>query len=81
MKIYMEHKTYTKDGNKWILRNDWGKEEISEATYLHLRYEKWSGDRRVYKFLQGYGKMMIKLTNTEPIFQENKSVREFTFED
>lgn len=47
MKIYMEHKTYIKDGNKWILDYDYGKKEISEATFLRLTYEKmerWQKD-------------------------------------
>ena len=36
MKIYVEHKTYTKDGNKWILEKEKPKTEISEQRYFNL---------------------------------------------
>lgn len=81
MKIYMEHKKYIKDGNKWILDYDYGKKEISEATFLRLTYEKWKGDRRTFKYIPNFGRMMTRLTNVEDIYRENKSVRDFTFED
>lgn len=77
----MEHKTYFKYNNKWILNHEYKRKEITEATYLRLTYEKWKGDRRTYKYLPSIGRMMTRLTNVEDTYRENKSVREFTFED
>lgn len=80
MKIYMEHKTYTKDGNKWILEKAKPKTEISEQRYFNLMNDKLKGDRRQYKYSYELGrKLMTKLTHTRNDL-DFKSVRTFEFE-
>ena len=78
MRIMMNHKTFEKVGNKWILLDDFGTTEISRKEYDTLATEKWKGDRRYY----GYtciGYVVEKLTNIEPIYKNLKSVRTFNF--
>ena len=36
MKIYMEHKTYIKDGNKWILDYDYEKKKFQKQHFYAL---------------------------------------------
>lgn len=81
IKYYVDHKTYRKFGRTWKLDEEHETEEISEERYLRLEYEKWKGDRRTFKYIPNFGRMMTRLTNVEDIYRENKSVRDFTFED
>lgn len=81
MKIYMEHKTYFKDGEKWILEKAKPKTEISEQRYFNLMMDKLKGDRRQYRYSYEFGqKLMTRLTHTRHDLNF-KSVRDFTFED
>ena len=80
MKIYMEHKTYIKDGNKWILEKPKPKTEISEQRYLNLRNDKLKGDRRKFCYSYEFGqRLMTRLTSTRNDL-DFKSVRTFEFE-
>lgn len=80
MKFYVKHTTYTKDGNKWILEEqEEEKRQITLEEYELFKTEKWQGDRREYGYTPA-GKQMTKLTNVEPVYKANKSVRVFTFE-
>ena len=80
MKIYMEHKTYTIDGNKRILEKAKPKTEISKQRYLNLMNDKLKGDRRKFYYSYEFGqKLMTRLTHTRHDL-DFKSVREFTFE-
>ena len=78
MQIMMNHKTFEKVGNKWILLDDFGTTEISRKEYDTLAAEKWKGDRRHY----GYtciGYVVEKLVNIEPEYKTLKSIRTFEF--
>lgn len=81
MKIFMECTGYIKYRNRWIICGHREKEEISEKLYLMLMNETRPLKRRTFKYLQGYGKMMVKANCIEKYFKENKNVLEFTFED
>lgn len=80
IKYYVDHKTYRKFGRTWMLDEDYGTEEISEATYLKFKYEHWKGDRRTFKYINGLGDMLTQLSTTEPTYKRIKSVRIFSFE-
>ena len=78
MKIIVNHQTFEKVGNKWILLDDFGTKEITRKEYDLLSTEKWVGDRRSY----GYtciGYVVEKLVNIEPMYKSLKSVRTFDF--
>lgn len=80
MKIYMKKTNYEKVNGKWIVTKRYDVVEISEERYYHLRDEKLKGDRRTFEYYYEFGgKMMVKLSSTEPIYREYKSVREFSF--
>lgn len=80
MKIYVNHSTYYKANNQWILDEEYPREEISELIYTKLMYEKWKGDRRQYKYFYEFGqRLMTRLTNTDNEMGW-KSVRTFEFE-
>lgn len=80
MKIYMTHSIYSKVNNKWILNEEYPREEIPEAMYLKLMYEKWKGDRRQFKYSYEFGqRLMTRLTNTDNEIGW-KAVRTFEFE-
>lgn len=80
MKIYMKKTNYEKVNGKWVVTKKYDEVEISEKRYNHLKDEKLRGDRRTiqYNYEIG-GKMMVRLSSTEPIYREIKSVREFRF--
>ena len=78
MKIMMNHKTFEKVGNKWILLDDFGTTEISRKEYDTLATEKWKGDRRSYNYTC-IGYVVEKLVNIEPVYKNLKSVRTFEF--
>lgn len=80
MKIYVEHKTYRKVNGRWELTKDYGTKEIKFEQYELLKNEKWKGDRRTFEYYYEFGgRMMVRLSNTEPTYRELKSVRVFTF--
>lgn len=79
MKILMNRKSYEKIGNRWVLEEDYGTEEISKEMYSTLSNEKWKGDRREYDYTC-YGYVMVKLSNIEQSTRRYKDVRTFTFE-
>ena len=80
MKIYVTHSTYKKVNNKWILKTQDSKKEISQQIYTRLMYEKWKGDRRQFKYSYEFGqRLMTRLTNTDNEIGW-KSVRTFQFE-
>lgn len=80
MKIYMKKTNYEKVNGKWIVTKRYDEVEISEERYCHLRDEKLRGDRRTFEYYYEFGeRMMVKLSSTEPIYREIKSVREFRF--
>ena len=80
MKIYMKKTNYEKVDGKWIVTKKYDEVEISEERYFHLRDEKLRGDRRTFEYYYEFGgKMMVKLSSTEPTYREYKSVREFSF--
>lgn len=80
MKIYMKKTNYEKVNGKWIVTKRYDVVEISEERYYHLRDEKLKGDRRTFEYYYEFGgKMMVKLSSTEPTYREYKSVREFSF--
>lgn len=81
MKIYVNHKTYKKSNGRWELTKDYGTKQIKPEQYELLKKEKWKGDRRTFEYYYEFGgKMMVRLSNTEPTYRELKSVREFRFE-
>ena len=64
MKIYMKKTNYEKVNGKWIVTKN----------------EKLRGDRRTFEYYYEFGgKMMVRLSSTEPTYREYKSVREFSF--
>ena len=80
MKIYMKKTNYEKVNGKWKVTKKYDEVEISEERYNHLRDEKLRGDRRTFEYYYEFGgKMMVRLTYTEPTYREYKSVREFRF--
>lgn len=80
MKIYMKKTNYEKVNGKWIVAKKYDEVKISEERYYHLKNEKLRGDRRTFQYDYEIGeKVMIKLSYTEPIYREFKSVREFRF--
>ena len=80
MKIYMIKTNYEKVNGKWIATKKYDEIEISEERYNHLKNEKLRGDRRTFEYYYEFGgKMMVKLSYTEPTYREYKSVREFSF--
>ena len=80
MKIYMKKTNYEKVNGKWIVAKTYDEVKISEERYYHLRDEKLRGDRRTFEYYYEFGgKMMVKLSSTEPTYREYKSVREFSF--
>lgn len=80
MKIYMKKTNYEKVNGKWIATKKYDEIEISEERYNHLKNEKLRGDRRTFEYYYEFGgKMMVKLSSTEPTYREYKSVREFRF--
>lgn len=81
MKIYMKKTNYENVNGKWIVTKKYDEIKISEERYYHLRNEKLKGDRRTFEYYYEFGeKMMVRLSSTEPIYREIKSVREFRFE-
>ena len=81
MKIYMKKTNYEKVNGKWIVTKRYDEKRISQERYYHLKNEKLRGDRRTFQYDYELGeKVMIKLSFTEPIYREIKSVREFKFE-
>lgn len=81
MKIYMKKTNYEKVNGKWIVTKRYDEKRISQERYYHLKNEKLRGDRRTFQYDYELGeKVMIKLSSTEPIYREIKSVREFKFE-
>lgn len=79
IKYYVDHKTYRKFGRTWKLDEEHETEEISEERYLRLEYEKWLGDSRTFKYIDGLGEMLIQLSWIEPVEKQFKSVRTFSF--
>lgn len=80
MKIYMKKTNYEKVNGKWVVTKKYDEVEISEKRYNHLKDEKLRGDRRTFQYnYEIGGKMMVRLSSTEPIYREIKSVREFRF--
>ncbi|MDU6767526.1 MAG: hypothetical protein E6446_09030 [Gemella haemolysans] len=77
----MKKTNYEKVNGKWIVTKRYDEKRISQERYYHLKNEKLRGDRRTFQYDYELGeKVMIKLSFTEPIYREIKSVREFKFE-
>lgn len=80
MKIYMKKTNYEKVNGKWFITKKYDEVEISEERYNHLKDEKLRGDRRTFEYYGEFDeRMMVRLSSTEPIYREIKSVREFRF--
>lgn len=81
MKIYMKKTNYEKVNGKWVVTKKYDEVKISEERYYHLKNEKLRGDRRTFQYDYEFGeRMMVRLSSTELIYREIKSVREFRFE-
>ena len=76
MKIMMNHQTFEKVGNIWILLDDFWTTEISRKQYDTLANEKWIGYRRSYGHTC-IGYVVKKLVYIDPIYKNFKSVRTF----